>query len=109
MNAEAASRFEPYRAALDRQAEDVVQDAYIRWHAAVATTKVADDRTFLHATVARLCLDRLRSARARRASYAGPWLPEPIVRRSDDDPEALYVSTATPANAKPPCESVTVW
>lgn len=100
MTADAAAlRFEPYRATLVRhayrmlgdiaEAEDAVQDAYLRWDATVRARAIADDRAFLRATVTRLCLDRLRSARLRREAYVGPWLPEPLVARTDDDPEAL--------------------
>jgi RNA polymerase sigma-70 factor (ECF subfamily) len=58
-------------------AEDVVQEAYLRWmrtdHA-----EVRDVRAFLVRVVSRLALDHLRSARVRRESYTGPWLPEPV-------------------------------
>lgn len=60
------------------EAEDVVQDAFLRFQA-VDAESVADPRSYLSKTVARLCLDRLKSARARRESYVGTWLPEPIV------------------------------
>jgi RNA polymerase sigma-70 factor, ECF subfamily len=60
------------------EAEDVVQDAFLRVRAA-DTEQVADMAGYLHTTVARLCLDRLKSARARREVYVGTWLPEPIV------------------------------
>jgi RNA polymerase sigma-70 factor (ECF subfamily) len=60
------------------EAEDIVQDAYLRWHRADRTT-VADPRAYLSRTVARLCLDHLKSARVRRETYIGPWLPEPVV------------------------------
>lgn len=58
-------------------AEDVVQDAYLRWAAEDRET-VANAAAFLTTVVTRLCLDRLRSAAARRESYVGPWLPEPL-------------------------------
>lgn len=60
------------------EAEDVVQDAYLRWHA-VRPERIDRPRGFLSKTVTRLCLDRLKSARARRESYTGPWLPEPLL------------------------------
>ncbi|MGZ3509831.1 MAG: sigma factor, partial [Vulcanimicrobiaceae bacterium] len=85
MNAQIAERFESQRALLVRhayrmlgeygEAEDVVQDAYLRWNEAAANTAIDDDRAFLRTIVTRLCLDRLRSARARREVYVGPWLP----------------------------------
>jgi RNA polymerase sigma-70 factor (ECF subfamily) len=59
-------------------AEDAVQDTYLRWHA-VDRSRVSDPRAFLMTTTARICLDMLTSARARREEYAGPWLPEPVV------------------------------
>jgi RNA polymerase sigma-70 factor (ECF subfamily) len=64
-------------------AEDVVQDAWLRWHESDRAT-IRDPGAFLHRIVARLCLDRLKSARARRETYIGPWLPEPVL-----DAEAL--------------------
>jgi RNA polymerase sigma-70 factor (ECF subfamily) len=71
------------------EAEDIVQDAYLRWHKADRNT-VADARAYLSSTVARLCLDHLKSARVRREQYVGPWLPEPIV-----DPSILAPDTAS--------------
>jgi RNA polymerase sigma-70 factor (ECF subfamily) len=59
-------------------AEDVVQDAYLRWHRA----SIADIRSveaWLVTVVTRLSIDRLRQAKAARESYVGPWLPEPLV------------------------------
>ena len=59
-------------------AEDAVQDAYLRWHAA-DRNNVSDPRAFLMTTTTRICLDMLTSARARREEYIGQWLPEPVV------------------------------
>ena len=59
-------------------AEDVVQDAWIRWRG-VETDQVTNPAGFLSRVVTRLCLDRLKSARARREVYVGEWLPEPVV------------------------------
>ena len=56
-------------------AQDVLQTAWLRWSAA---TEVRDAAAFLTTVVTRLCLDELGSARHRRESYAGPWLPEPV-------------------------------
>lgn len=58
-------------------AEDVVQDAFLRWrsHAGEA---IASPRAWLGTVTTRLCIDRLGSARARREHYVGPWLPEPL-------------------------------
>jgi RNA polymerase sigma-70 factor, ECF subfamily len=66
------------------EAEDVVQDAYLRWHAADRAA-VAEPRRYLGAVVTRLCLDRMKSAKARREIYVGQWLPEPIVDETFDD------------------------
>jgi len=60
------------------EAEDAVQDAYLRWHAADRDV-VSDTRAFLTTTTTRICLDALKSARARREAYVGPWLPEPVL------------------------------
>jgi RNA polymerase sigma-70 factor, ECF subfamily len=60
------------------EAEDVVQDAFVRW-SAVDPATVAEPRAYLARTVSRLCIDRMKSARARREQYVGTWLPEPFV------------------------------
>jgi RNA polymerase sigma-70 factor (ECF subfamily) len=83
-----SSSFEPYRRRLlglayrmlgsVADAEDAVQDTYLRWHA-TDRDKVSDPRAFLMTTTTRICLDMLTSARARREKYVGPWLPEPVV------------------------------
>ena len=59
-------------------AEDVVQDAWLRW-SATDRADVADPRAYLVRITSRLSLDRLGSARSRRESYVGPWLPEPLL------------------------------
>src|SRR5260370_29638765 len=56
-------------------ADDVVQDAYIRFAGA---QDVHNPEAFLVTVVTRLCLDRLKSAKAQREIYVGPWLPEPV-------------------------------
>ncbi|MFG3280923.1 RNA polymerase sigma-70 factor [Streptomyces sp. NPDC048111] len=58
-------------------AEDVVQDAYLRWRR-VDRAEVRDARGFLITVVSRLAIDQLRSARVTREAYPGPWLPEPV-------------------------------
>ncbi|HZB50025.1 MAG TPA: RNA polymerase sigma factor SigJ [Mycobacteriales bacterium] len=58
-------------------AEDVVQEAWLRWHR-VDAADIADPRSFLIKVSTRLALDRLRRAKARRETYVGPWLPEPL-------------------------------
>jgi RNA polymerase sigma-70 factor (ECF subfamily) len=83
-----AASFEPYRRRLlglayrmlgsMADAEDAVQETYLRWHGTDRDT-VSDPRAFLMTTTTRICLDMLTSARARREEYVGPWLPEPVV------------------------------
>jgi RNA polymerase sigma-70 factor, ECF subfamily len=68
-------------------AEDVVQDAYLRFAGA---RDVHNTEAFLVTVVTRLCLDRLKSARAQREVYVGPWLPEPVF-----DAEGLSADAAT--------------
>lgn len=68
-------------------AEDLVQETYLRWLAA-DTTNVESARNFLAATVTRLAVDHLRSARVRREVYVGPWLPEPLLGADTQDPSA---------------------
>jgi RNA polymerase sigma-70 factor, ECF subfamily len=60
------------------EAEDIVQDAYLRWHAADRAA-IEKPRRYLGTVVTRLCLDRMKSAQARREVYVGQWLPEPVV------------------------------
>ncbi len=59
-------------------AEDVVQEAYLRWHS-VPAGEVHSPKSFLTTVVARLALDGLKAASRRREKYVGPWLPEPLV------------------------------
>jgi len=63
-------------------AQDVVQDAFLRWHRDRETV-VENPRAWLARVVTRLCLDSMKSARSRREAYVGPWLPEPIFERLD--------------------------
>ncbi|MDP1625633.1 sigma-70 family RNA polymerase sigma factor [Parvibaculum sp.] len=70
-------------------AEDAVQEAWLRWRG-TDTAGIRNPEAWLVTTVARLAIDQLRTARARRETYIGPWLPEPIVsaaRESDPTPE----------------------
>ena len=69
------------------EAEDVVQDAYLRWHN-VDRAAIEEPRGYLATVVTRLCLDRMKSARARREFYVGQWLPEPVVDEAFDDETA---------------------
>ncbi|GAA2121254.1 RNA polymerase sigma factor SigJ [Kitasatospora saccharophila] len=84
---EAAREFESHRGRLfalayrmlgsAAEAEDTVQDAYLRWHG-TEPGQVAAPGPWLNKVVANLCLNRLTSARARREEYPGTWLPEPV-------------------------------
>jgi RNA polymerase sigma-70 factor (TIGR02957 family) len=60
------------------EAEDAVQDTYLRWHAADVQT-LQSPAAWLTKVLTNLCLSRLTSARARRETYPGPWLPEPLL------------------------------
>jgi RNA polymerase sigma-70 factor (ECF subfamily) len=78
------------------EAEDAVQDAWLRWSGA-DTADIADPTAWLVRVTTRLCLDRLRAAKARRETYVGPWLPEPLVEEITEDPleRAEEVSVAS--------------
>ena len=65
------------------EAEDIVQEAWLRW-ADVDETTVRHVGAFLSRLVTNLCLDRLQSAAARREQYVGVWLPEPLVDEAGD-------------------------
>ena len=68
-------------------AEDLVQEAYLRMQQALAAgTTVDAPRAYLTTIVTRLAIDHLRSARVRRETYPGPWMPEPVVERLDQTP-----------------------
>jgi len=64
-------------------AEDTVQDAWLRWSAA-PRCDIAEPRAYLARTVTNIALNRLRSARARREAYVGSWLPEPLLTSGPD-------------------------
>ncbi|HEY8003187.1 MAG TPA: RNA polymerase sigma factor SigJ [Phenylobacterium sp.] len=94
MDAPATEAFEAQRPRLMRlayrmlgsvaEAEDAVQDAWLRWSRAGAD--VDDPAAWLVRTTTRLCIDRLRAAKAQREAYRGPWLPEPLVEPLTQDP-----------------------
>ncbi|MHA6766601.1 sigma-70 family RNA polymerase sigma factor [Sphingobium ummariense] len=91
---DAAASFDPLRPRLIRvayrmlgsvaDAEDVVQDAFLRW-LGTDRTAVREPEAFLRRTVTRLCLDQIKSARHRRETYVGPWLPEPMIGGEDEE------------------------
>lgn len=83
-------------------AEDIVQDAYLRWQR--SDTAVESAGAWLTTIVSRLCLDRLQSARARREVYVGPWLPEPIVTRF-----LIGVAKKTPVDLRAELAEVNGW
>jgi RNA polymerase sigma-70 factor (ECF subfamily) len=69
------------------EAEDVVQEAFLRLHQArERRERIESPRAYLSTVVSRLSLDHLRSARVRRETYVGDWLPEPLMASADDDP-----------------------
>jgi RNA polymerase sigma-70 factor (ECF subfamily) len=78
-------------------AEDVVQEAFVRWYAH-DRSEVRNEAAFLTTVVTHLSLDHLKSARAQREHYPGPWLPEPVMLE-DDEPAA-----GEPAGAHGPPE-----
>jgi RNA polymerase sigma-70 factor (TIGR02957 family) len=69
------------------EAEDVVQEGFLRLHRArAAGEQIESPRAYLSTVVSRLSLDHLRSAQVRSETYVGDWLPEPFVTSADDDP-----------------------
>jgi RNA polymerase sigma-70 factor (ECF subfamily) len=69
------------------EAEDVLQEAFLRLHRARESgIEIDSPRGFLTTTTTRLCIDQLRSARMRRQQYLGPWLPEPLLVDPTPDP-----------------------
>ncbi|BBB09427.1 sigma-70 family RNA polymerase sigma factor [Sphingopyxis sp. EG6] len=101
--ADAAVSFDPLRPLLTRvayrmlgsvaDAEDVVQDAFLRW-LGTDRSVVREPAAFLRRTVTRLCLDQLKSARSRRETYIGPWLPDPLVEEEEEDDVTLPLMLA---------------
>jgi RNA polymerase sigma-70 factor (ECF subfamily) len=91
---DAAASFDPLRPKLMRvayrmlgsvaDAEDMVQEAFIRWLKA-DRDEVREPEAFLRRTVTRLCLDQLKSARHQRETYVGPWLPDPVLEEEGEE------------------------
>lgn len=87
--------FEEHRPGLSRlayrmlgslaDADDVLQEAYLRW-ARADRSAVQSPRAYLYSVVTRLCIDQRRAVEARKESYVGPWLPEPVVEAATADP-----------------------
>lgn len=100
---DAAASFDPLRPKLIRiayrmlgsvaDAEDAVQDAFIRWMSA-NRAEVREPEAFLRRTVTRICLDQLKSARRQRETYVGPWLPDPVVEDEEETDVALPLMLA---------------
>ena len=100
---DAAASYDPLRPKLMRvayrmlgsvaDAEDVLQEAFIRWMGA-DRGEVREPEAFLRRTVTRLCLDQLKSARRRRETYIGPWLPDPIVDEAEEEDVTLPLMLA---------------
>jgi len=69
------------------EAEDLVQEGLLRLHQALeAGERLESPKAYLSTVVTRLAIDELRSARVRRETYFGEWLPEPLLTSSEDDP-----------------------
>ncbi|MFT3930247.1 MAG: RNA polymerase sigma-70 factor [Spongiibacteraceae bacterium] len=68
-------------------AEDVLQDVYLRWHE-IDSSQLQAPEAWLVTVTTRLCIDRLRAAKIERAAYTGPWLPEPLVWLEQTTPES---------------------
>ena len=83
------------------EAEDVVQEGLLRLHRADA---VEHPKAFVATVVTRLSIDELRSARARRETYVGPWLPEPIVTDSRPDDESVSMALLITLESLTPVE-----
>ena len=88
------------------EAEDIVQDAWLRWQG-TDRTLVQDPPAFLATVTTRLAINALQSARAQRETYIGPWLPEPVDTSEDptlgaERAEALGCRRARDARAPHP-------
>jgi RNA polymerase sigma-70 factor, ECF subfamily len=100
---DAAASFDPLRPKLMpvayrmlgsvADAEDVLQEAFIRWMGA-DRSGVREPEAFLLRTVARLCLDQLKSAQRRRETYVGPWLPDPVLEEEEEEDVTLPLMLA---------------
>lgn len=100
---DAAASFDALRSKLIRvayhmlgsvaDAEDMVQEAFIRWMKADRAA-VREPEAFLRRTVTRLCLDQLKSARHQRETYVGPWLPDPVVEDHEEEDVTLPLMLA---------------
>ncbi|WP_448950011.1 sigma-70 family RNA polymerase sigma factor [Labrys neptuniae] len=113
---DAAASFDPLRPRLIRiayrmlgsvaDAEDVVQDAFLRWLDA-DRSEIREPVAFLTRVVTRLCLDVLKSARRQRETYIGPWLPEPMVEDGEDEVEDVTLPLMLALERLSPLERAT--
>lgn len=113
---EAAALFDPLRPTFVRiayrmlgsvaDAEDVVQEAFVRWLGANRET-VHEPKAFLRRVVTRLCLDHLKSARRQRETYIGPWLPEPVVESVPEQIDELTLPLMIALERLSPLERAT--
>src|SRR5687767_7227022 len=97
MNTDPSATFEPHRRRLlvlayrmlgsMAEAEDAVQEAYLRWHD-TNRDRIDEPKAFLMTTTTRICLDVLKSARMKREEYVGPWLPDPVTDTESLAPDA---------------------
>jgi RNA polymerase sigma-70 factor (ECF subfamily) len=100
---DAAASFDPLRPKLMRvayrmlgsvaDAEDVLQEAFIRWMG-TDRSEVREPEAFLRRMTTRLCLDQLKSAQRRRETYVGPWLPDPVLEEEKEDDVSLPLMLA---------------
>jgi RNA polymerase sigma-70 factor (ECF subfamily) len=84
------------------EAEDVVQEAFLRLHR--GGEDVEHPKAFLATVTTRLAIDQLRSARARRERYPGPWLPEPVVTDSGPDDDSVSMALLVTLESLTPVE-----
>jgi RNA polymerase sigma-70 factor, TIGR02957 family len=75
-----------------QEAEDAVQEAFLRWHRS-DTAKVRSPEAWLVTALSRICIDRLRVLSAEREAYIGPWLPEPLVEDAPPPDHALDLAS----------------
>jgi RNA polymerase sigma-70 factor, ECF subfamily len=75
-------------------ADDVLQEAYLRWSRA-GRDAVKSPRAYLHSIVTRLCIDARQILEARKLNYVGPWLPEPVVETPSSEPPGRLEAVET--------------
>ncbi|MDI1480580.1 sigma factor [Polyangium sp. y55x31] len=117
MRPEALTTFEMQRPRLLRlayrmlgshaEAEDMVQEVWLRWQNS-DHAQVEEPAAWLTRVVSRLCLDQMKSARSRRETYPGTWLPEPLIEEEDDAlrPDNLTLSLMMALERLSPLERV---